>query len=50
MTSLSQDLTSDQEKLPRNRKKWKNPSGKQQRRIPLPGGQKQEMSCVQKAL
>jgi len=43
-TSLSQDLTSDQEKLPRNRektfhggKKGKKPSGEQQKRIPLPG-------------
>jgi len=42
-TSLSKDLTSDQEKLPRirkkpfTRKKGKKPSGEQQRRIPLPG-------------
>jgi len=41
MRHLSQDLTSDQEKLPRNRKnpftgkKGKKPSGEQQRRIPL---------------
>jgi len=46
MTSLSQDLPSDQEKLPRNRKnpftgkKGKTPSGEQQRRIPLQDGQK----------
>jgi len=49
MTFLSQDLTSDQEKLPKkwNKqfqwKKCKQPSGEQQRRIPL------SMSCVQKA-
>jgi len=41
-TSLTFDLTSDQEKLPRNREKkftglekGKTPSGEQQRRIPL---------------
>jgi len=45
MTSLTFDLTSDQEKLPRNRrkktftgKKVKKPSGEQQRRIPLQDG------------
>jgi len=48
-TSLTSDLTSDQEKLSRNRrkktlkgvkkKKMKHPSGKQQRRIPLQDGQ-----------
>jgi len=52
--SLSQDLTSDQGKLPKNRKKTftgkkgKNPSGEQQRRSPLQDGQKQNMSCDQK--
>jgi len=41
--TTSQDLTSDQEKLPGNRnnpftgKKGKTPSGEQQRRFPLPG-------------
>jgi len=47
MTSLTFDLTSDQEKLPRDReknlsggKKVKDPSGEQQRRIPLQDGQK----------
>jgi len=41
--SLTFDLTSDQEKLPRKRrrKKVKKPSGEQQRRIPLQNGQKQ---------
>jgi len=46
-TSLTFDLTSDQEKLPRNgrrknfhrEKKVKKPSGEQQRRIPLQDGQ-----------
>jgi len=53
-TSLSQDLTSDQEKLPQNRKnpftgkKGKKPSGEQQRRIPIQDGQMHYMSCVQK--
>jgi len=48
MKSLTFDLTSDQEKIPRNRrkktligKKGKKPSGEQQRRIPLQDGQKQ---------
>jgi len=55
MTSLTFDLTLDQDKLPRNRKKTftgknkgKKPSGEQQRRIPLLDGQKQYMSCDQK--
>jgi len=45
MTSLTFDLTWDQEKLPKNRKitfagkKVKNPSGEQRRRIPLQDGQ-----------
>jgi len=44
MISLTFDLTSDQEKLQRNRKnpfmekKGKTPSGEQQRRIPLQDG------------
>jgi len=41
-TSLPQNLTSDQEKLPNNPsggKKGKKPSGEQQRRIPLQDGQ-----------
>jgi len=43
ITSLSQDLTLNQEKLPRYRKnpfmgnKLNKPSGEQQTRIPLPG-------------
>jgi len=44
MASLSQDLTSDQEKLQEieeekkfTGKKGEKPSGEQQRRIPLPG-------------
>jgi len=36
-TPLSQDLTLDQEQLPRNRKKGKKPSAEQQRKTPLPG-------------
>jgi len=40
-TSLTFDLTSDQEQLPRNRKKVKKPTGEQQRRIPLQDRQKQ---------
>jgi len=45
-TSLTFDLTSDQEQLPRNinnpftGEKRENPSGEQQRRIPLQDGQK----------
>jgi len=48
-TSLTFDLTWDQGKLPRNRrkktftgeKKRRKPSGEQQRRIPLQDGEKQ---------
>jgi len=41
MTSLTFDLTSDQEKHPQKiEKNEKKPSGEQQRRIPLQDGQK----------
>jgi len=55
MTSLTLDLTLDLEKLLKyrrkktfTRKKWKNHSRQQQRRIPLQDGQKQEMPGDQK--
>jgi len=50
-TSLTVDLTLDQEQLPKNPftgKKGKKPSGEQKRRIPLQDGQVQWMSCDQK--